>query len=315
MPVDVEQQLSDLGKFWNNTIAHVDPSEIGSRGTAPSSRSLNGIDVPAPALGPGQPRAIYQFTKEDATMIDLEQPPLTDENRRGPKRVVVAALAAAAAVAAIALVAIRDDDPVSPADQPSSTITSPPTLPPRALFGTLGERLTPATYSIETVEGAPTPEILVTIGEGWSTYDDWALIKSEEEGRVVSFSVPDRVFVDACNGAGGDHPGPLTTLDGLVTALTEQRGWIDVTTPSDISIDGYAGKAFQRSTPADLSDCPLGFTSWSQTVYDPGSTNTVWVLDLAGTIIVVETRVDAGQPAEAHAEVAAMLESIRIAPA
>ena len=48
----------------------------------------------------------------------------------------------------------------------------------------------------------------------------------------------------------------MTTLDGLVAALTEQQGWADVTAPSDISVDGYAGKTFQRTAPAVLSDCP-----------------------------------------------------------
>jgi hypothetical protein len=129
----------------------------------------------------------------------------------------------------------------------------------------------------------------------------------------MSFSVPDRIFLNACHPGEGDHPAPLNTLDGLVTALTEQAGWIDVTTPSDISINGYAGKAFQRATPSDLSDCPGDFTSWTQTVYEPGSANTVWVLDLDGTIIILETRAHAGQPAEA-AELTAILDSIRIVP-
>ncbi len=42
----------------------------------------------------------------------------------------------------------------------------------------------------------------------------------------------------------------MATLDGLVAALTEQQGWAEVTAPSDISIDGYAGNAFQRTAPA-----------------------------------------------------------------
>ena len=28
-----------------------------------------------------------------------------------------------------------------------------------------------------------------------------------------------------------------------------------MTAPSDISVDGYVGKAFQRTAPADMSDC------------------------------------------------------------
>ena len=63
-----------------------------------------------------------QFTEEEATMIDLEAPSHTpEEHRKGPKRAVLAGLLAAAVVAAIALVAIRNDDPASPADQPSPT--------------------------------------------------------------------------------------------------------------------------------------------------------------------------------------------------
>ncbi len=56
-------------------------------------------------------------------------------------------------------------------------------------------------------------------------------------------------------GSDGNHPGPVTTLDGLVAALSEQQGWAEVTAPSDISVDGYVGKAFQRTAPTDMSDC------------------------------------------------------------
>ena len=65
-------------------------------------------------------------------MIDLETPSPTDDRQKGPKRVLVAGLLAAAAVVAIALVATRDDD-ATPADQPSPTVTVPPTTPPRPL--------------------------------------------------------------------------------------------------------------------------------------------------------------------------------------
>ena len=111
--------------------------------------------------------------------------------------------------------------------------------------------------------------------------------------------------------------GP-TTLDGLVAALSEQKGWADVTAPSDISIDGYAGKAFQRTAPADMSDCDtMGYRETSriedaaprrseagrtQTIhdgsaagrYEPGQIETLWVLDIDGTVVVISTRPCAG---------------------
>ena len=87
-------------------------------------------------------------------MIDLETPHQTEHDRKRPKRVVIAALVAAAVVV-IALVAIRRDDSASPADQPSSTVSTVPTTPPRALFGALGEQFVPGTYYVDKFEGTP----------------------------------------------------------------------------------------------------------------------------------------------------------------
>lgn len=319
MPVDVEQQLAHLGKFWNETISDVEMSEIVTNETARRSPSISDVDGLAAAPTADQPPGIRQFTEEEATMIEVETSTRPDEPRQRPKRVLLAALLAAAAVVAIAFVAIRKDDPERPADQPSTIVTVPSTTPPPALFGAADVQLAPGTYTVDEVDGTPTTPILVTVGDGWKTLDPrWAIGKGIGQG--MTFSRPVRVMLDACHPGDGYHPGPVTTLEGLVAALTEQRGWIDVTNPSDISIDGYAGKAFQRAVPADLSGCSFGsfgeFTSWDGPFHSPyyqaGETSTIWVLDLDGTVIVVEARLDAGQPAEAAEELAAMLDSIRI---
>ena len=162
---------------------------------------------------------------------------------------------AAAVVVAIALVVARDGNHAVPADQPARTGT--PTTPPRALFGIPDqELLVPGTYFVDEVDGTPTPRIFVTIGAGWSSFIDEGLAMAGptpgtynpdfEGGGFVSFSRPDKVYLDACHLSEGFHPGPVTSLHGLVTALSEQDGWADVTAPSDISVDGYRGKTFQR---------------------------------------------------------------------
>jgi hypothetical protein len=261
------------------------------------------------------------FTEEEVTMIDVESPSATDEHGKAPKRVLLAGLLAVAAIVAIALVAISKDEPARPADQPSPTVTVPATLPRRALFATPDEQLVPGTYFVDVVDGFATPRILVTIGAGWTPDSGWGLSKGSV--GFMTFSRPDRVFLDACHSSDGFHPGPMTTLDGLVAALSEQGSWTEVTALSDISVDGYAGKAFQRTAPAEFTGCSTTFApfrSWENdnadgpgwSYYYPREVETLWVLDVNGTIIILNTRMWRDHQTSAAAELAALLDSIRI---
>lgn len=266
-------------------------------------------------------RLPVQFTEEEATMIDLQTQSHTHEHQKRTKRVLVAGLLVAAAVVAIALVAIRTDDPVSPADQPSPTVTVPVTVPPRALFGTRGEHFVSGTYYVDEVEGIATPRIFVTLGDGWTNFGDKLI--GIDGGGDARFSRADRVYADACHASEGFHPGPVTTLDGLVTALTEQEGWADVTAPTDVTVNGYAGKRFQRTAPDDKTGCntiDAPFRSWETDGvggadyfwYQPGDTETLLVLDVNGTIIIINTVTSESRENPATAPLADMLDSIRI---
>lgn len=259
-------------------------------------------------------RLPIQFTEEETTMIHVETPSHTDEHKR-PKRVLIAVLLAAAAVVAIAIVTIRNE-PVSPTDQPSPTVT----VPPRALFGTPLEHFVPGTYYIDEVEGTATPRIFVTLGDGWTNFGD--KIIGIDGGGDARFGRADRVYADACHASEGFHPGPVTTLDGLVTALTEQQGWADVTTPTDVTVSGYAGKRFQRTAPADKTGCNTNdapFRSWETDGgavdywwYQPRDTESLLVLDVNGTIIIINTVTSDLRENPATAPLTDMLDSIRI---
>ena len=74
----------------------------------------------------------------------------------------------------------------------------------------------------------------------------------------------------------GIYPGTLTTLDGLVAALTSQQGWAEVTAPSDISIDGYAGKHSNAPPPPTISDCDLVMSNTREDVRSWNPTLTSW---------------------------------------
>ena len=226
---------------------------------------------------------------------------------------------------------------------------------PRPLPNTAPEQLAPGTYFVDEVSGTPTPRIFATIGAGWwdrSMNPGWELTKGgpwlgdarfdeflQHEIGVMTFSNPVAVYSDACHWQDGRHPGPVDTVDGLVAALTEQQGWAEVTAPSDISVDGYVGKAFQRTAPADMSDCSTrrtrtrrmppsavavtssDYRSWDTAngddgggfYYEPGEIETLWVLDIDGTVVVIATGVWPEPSAGADVDFAAdVLDSIRI---
>ncbi len=283
-------------------------------------------------------------------MIDVKTTDPTEPGQKRPMRVLVAGiLAAAAAVVAIVFVASRDVDVVTPADEPSTTVTVPPAPPPIALASanpfdaSVADfiALAPGTYFVDEVDGTPTARIVFTIGAGWSYASGESVWQNN--GYIFFSRRPGAVFLDACHPSDGYHPGPVATVDGLVAALSEQGGWADVTTPSDISVDGYAGKAFQRTAPAEISDCstavvghsprirPGGipgswpsFPSWenedgSLELNVAGEIETLWVLDIDGTVVVINTSLlrmtteaTAVPSAAARADFAAVLDSIRI---
>jgi hypothetical protein len=294
------------------------------------------VDDPAPVLEPAEYRDALLTNWTPVTLVDRELTPTQPTSgHRWP------ILISAAAVVAIAFVVIRDADDVTPADEPAPTVT----VPPRALPTTPDTvaLLAPGTYFVDEVDGTPTPRISATIGDGWWHGGDrgWEMEKrpafpdSEDppEGSIGAMVISrgiTAVYSDACHRENGYHAGSVETLDGLVAALTEQQGWAEMTAPSDITIDGYAGKAFQRTAPAVFSDCDLVLSnsqddvqSWNPSFasfdtenytvgYAAGSIETVWVLDIEGTPVIIRTVVTPGPSAGSPDFAADVLDSIRI---
>jgi hypothetical protein len=203
----------------------------------------------------------------------------------------------------------------------------PPTTPPQAL-PTSGGPFAPGTYFVDEVGGSPTPRITVTLGDGWSSFEPGNSVGISKEGTgTFTFIRPTGVYKDACHWKNTVVEEPLT-LDGLVAAFSEQAGWLEVTPPSDVSVDGYTGKMFQRTGPDRFTDCdatgPRGsdykFRSWTDDDGNPydylaGDIQTLRFLDLNGTVIAIDTIMIPGHSdANAAAELAAIVDSVRIEP-
>ena len=100
---------------------------------------------------------------------------------------------------------------------------------------------------------------------------------------------------------------------------------IDVTAPIDITIDGYRGKQLTLTAPSDMTGCTFSpdgnLLTWELPLgarigMTRGEVDRVWILDVDGQRLVIDApEVPGVLDAASKAEVQAVLDSIRIAPA
>ena len=188
---------------------------------------------------------------------------------------------------------------------------SPPTPTPRAFEDASGA-LEPGTYvsSIDSVE------VTFTVPAGWSRAPE----SPELAGPIaddggLSFWIVTDLFADPCRfdqGALDPPPGP--SADDLANALVAQPG-VDAEPPSDIVVDGFAGKYVEYTTPA-ATDCPA-FGPWETpngVVMFPNTDARYWVLDVDGTRLVMLAYVWDVATQEGRAELEAIIDSVEITP-
>ena len=141
---------------------------------------------------------------------------------------------------------------------------------------------------------------------------------------AVTLGIFDTVYADPCDyNKGPIAPRPGSSVDELANALAALPN-LTVTTPTDITIDGFHGKQLTMTAPSSLAGCslspdgdmriwdyPLGAT-FGMTA---GDRVRVWILDVDGQRLVIESTEPTGQTAVTKSEVQGVLDSIHLAPA
>ena len=168
------------------------------------------------------------------------------------------------------------------------------------------------------------PPLTVTIpAPGWNGEEgggillkDW--VGAEGAGMIIFAQEEYLVLDDPCNWA--STPGTaVTTVDEFVAALSAQSSR-DASEPVDISVGGYTGKSITLHVPDDISQCDEGtFGSWNcgdpaEPVPcgfndGPGETSTEYIFDVDGMIMAWHTDYEDGAPADAAAELEAIVQS------
>jgi hypothetical protein len=166
-------------------------------------------------------------------------------------------------------------------------------------------------------------------GDGGIMKKDDSVDPPDGAGMIVFVGVGLYVYGDPCQWSSTTPDTPATTVAAVVDALTAQASR-DASAPVDVTLDGYTGKSVTLHVPdaavftgpvgnEEFSDCDQGFFgSWgtddeptpSRYHQGPGQIDELWILDVDGVLVVIDTAYYADTPVEHVEEVRAIVASI-----
>jgi len=213
----------------------------------------------------------------------------------------------------------------APSATPTAPVPSPEPTP-------IPFSSTPATGVLEpgsiVLDGAFPLAIVFDVPAGWSRQGSPELadlaavhkVRGNSSPAWSSWTTIANVYADPCHALSGPLNPPVgATVDDLVTALTGMAGFVS-TNPTDVTVDGFAGKRFQLSNTIDPAAAGCDDSVWlslwqpssgGATGAVPGATTMqFWVLDVRGTRLVMFTEAYDATSAEI-AESVGILESVR----
>lgn len=242
--------------------------------------------------------------------------------RRTSRNRKLGALAIAAVIGVVAVVvvirAVDEGAGTQPGGQPTETPTEP-SIPPLP-----SGSVEPGRYVFASSDPGldASHRITIEVPDGYVGFDGVAALKAgtNQDTAVITLAISD-VYADACRWEGTllDRSA-ISSTDEVVAALATQEG-LRVSTPTDVTVDGFAGTYMERRVPTrtDVSDCDGGeFRVWMDNriarSLKAGGLSLLWVLEVDGAPLVIEASLDAGTSPEVRAELVQMVESIQIDP-
>ena len=212
----------------------------------------------------------------------------------------------------------------SPAPSPSPSPSPAPSIASRVLapfagLDALGMCSDVGPGPSTCVEDPRDDSITFTAPPTWQQYGAvgmWIDGNAPPGGASVFFYRGNSLFGDPCLKADNEAPtiavGP--TIDDLVSALVDHPS-LDVTSPVDVTLAGYRGKYVDLTVPDDISTC-LRYQPIADHIFAQGPSHRwhMWVLDVDGVRVVVETNDYPGTSAQRLAEEQAIIDSLEITP-
>jgi hypothetical protein len=215
---------------------------------------------------------------------------------------------------------------------PSPTVSPSPTPSPIAFHdGTLA----PGTYVMTPFSGMQNAStvcigqkgcvedpaddairVTFTVPEGYEAVGNRPLIWGNPGGTGLIILRGGGLYSDPCHSAPPPDIAVGPTVDDFANALADHP-LLDATAPVAVTLAGYAGKYVDLQLPADFSTCTdAQFWPFEPGVYAQGASHRwhLWILDVDGVRVVVQSMDYPGTTPENRAELQAIVDSIRIEP-
>ena len=206
---------------------------------------------------------------------------------------------------------------------PSSPSSSPLTAKAATVLTSsdLDRELEPADYRVGEPFAVP---FTVTVGAPWIIKSlargDTSFVRAKPAAAAAWLTVDlvDDVFADPCHGSAPAAPAVPKTVDGIVGALTQMVGFTSGPI-TDVVIGGYAGKAMvlTNTVETDTADCVGGpmlplwtISGGGAAATNGGATEQVWVIDVAGTTVVLDGTTFTATPPEQRQDIIRAVQSI-----
>jgi hypothetical protein len=166
--------------------------------------------------------------------------------------------------------------------------------------------------------------VTITVPDGWSGImaGIWLTASGSgpPDGASVWFGRGAWLLSDPCKLMVADVPVGPTVAD-FVDAVAEHP-ILDTTAPVDVTLAGYTGKYFDLQIPADISMCesepggPPQYRPWEPGIYGQGPSQRwrVWVLDVDGVRVLVQSSDYATTTEQRRTELQAIVDSVQIEP-
>ena len=164
-------------------------------------------------------------------------------------------------------------------------------------------------------------QVIITVPDGWAGIAGsiWLndLGNGAPDGAGLLIGRGAWLLRDPCTKAEHAIPADVEvgpSVDDFANAIADHP-LLDATDPVDVTLAGYTGKYVDLQVPADLSKCEA-YRPWDPGIFAQGPSHQwhLWILDVDGLRLVIQSTDYPGTSAKHRAELQAIVESITIQP-